>query len=238
MSSVNPRLEVPGTPIFLDVEGLPDQDFYYLIGIRLEREGRALYHHLWADAPKDEERIWKGFLGLLSEIDNPVLLHYGSYESSFLKKMSDRYGGPPQESAAAKSIASSINLLSLVFAQVYFLSYSSGLKEIARFLGFKWTDPLSSGLQSIVWRHQWEESHDPTIREKLITYNADDCEALAILGYSIGHLTEPTSGNKSNDSMKDIVRVNSIEELTSKWRAFKSPIQDLVRVNSAAHWNY
>jgi hypothetical protein len=70
----NPRLEVPGTPIFFDVEGLPDRDFYYLIGIRLEHEGRVSYHRLWADAPKDEEHIWKRFLGLLSEIDNPVLL--------------------------------------------------------------------------------------------------------------------------------------------------------------------
>jgi Transposase IS66 family/RNase_H superfamily len=175
---------------------------------------------------------------LLSEIDNPVLLHYGSYESSFLKKMCGRYGGPPQESAAAKSIASSINLLSLVFAQVYFPSYSNGLKEIARFLGFKWTDPLSSGLQSIVWRHQWEESHDPTIREKLIAYNADDCEALAILGHSIGHLTEPTHVDGSIDSMKDVVRVDSLEALPSKLRPFTSPIHDLVRVNSAAYWNY
>jgi predicted RecB family nuclease len=234
----SPRLEVPGTPLFFDVEGLPDRDFYYVIGFRLEHEGRALYHHLWADAPNDEELIWKEFLGLLSEIDNPVLLHYGSYESSFLKKMCQRYGGPPQESAVGKSIASSVNLLSFVFAQVYFPSYSSGLKETARFLGFKWTDPLSSGLQSIVWRHQWEESHDPTIREKLIRYNADDCEALAILGYSISHLTEPTSVDKSTDSMKDVVRVDSLEALPSKWRVFKSPIDDLVRVNSAAHWNY
>jgi len=234
----NPRLEVPGTPVFLDVEGLPDRDFYYLIGIRFEHEGRALYHHLWADGRKDEERIWEGFLDLLSEIDNPVLLHYGSYESSFLKKMCERYGGPPPESAVAKSIVSSINLLSFVFAQVYFPSYSSGLKEIARFLGFKWTDPLSCGLQSIVWRHQWEESHDPTIREKLIAYNADDCEALTILGYSIGHLTGLTSVDRSTASMKDIVRVDSLEALTSKWRVFKSPIDDLVRVNSAAHWTY
>ena len=33
----DPKLE--GTPVFLDVEGLPDRDFYYLIGIRV-RTGR------------------------------------------------------------------------------------------------------------------------------------------------------------------------------------------------------
>src|SRR5262249_14342330 len=116
----NPQLQVPGTPIFVDVEGLPDRDSYYLIGTLCENDGRVVRHHLWADAPEDEERIWKAFLAILSGINNPVLLHYGHFESTFLKKMSERYGGPPEESAAAKSIASSINLLSLIFAQVYF----------------------------------------------------------------------------------------------------------------------
>jgi hypothetical protein len=29
---LDPKLD--GTPVYLDVEGLPDRDFYYLIGIR------------------------------------------------------------------------------------------------------------------------------------------------------------------------------------------------------------
>ena len=66
----------------------------------------------------------------------------------------------------AKAIASSVNLLSLIFAQVYFPTYSNGLKEIARFLGFEWTDPfilrpsihrLASSMGRIA---------DPTVREK------------------------------------------------------------------------
>src|SRR4029077_17247893 len=31
-----PDLKLNGTPVFLDVEGLPDRDFYYLIGIRIQ----------------------------------------------------------------------------------------------------------------------------------------------------------------------------------------------------------
>ena len=73
---------------------------------------------------------------MLLGIDNPVLIHYGSFEATFLKKMCDRYGAPPEDSNAANAIASSINLLSVIFAQVYFPAYSNGLKEIARFLGF------------------------------------------------------------------------------------------------------
>src|SRR5262249_62079850 len=141
-----PKLRIEGTPIFFDVEGLPDRDFYYLIGVRLEGDTGSTRHALWADSAVDEERIWSAFLGILSGIDNPVLIHYVNFESTFLKSMCDRYGGPPEDSPAAKAIASSVNLLSLVFCQVYFSSYSYGLKEIATFFGFESAAPSSSGL--------------------------------------------------------------------------------------------
>src|SRR5215467_4789065 len=54
--------------------------------------------------------------------------------------------------AVAKAIKSSINVLSFLYAQVYFPTYSNSLKETARYLGFAWTEPSSCGLQSILWR--------------------------------------------------------------------------------------
>lgn len=236
----NPKLRIEGTPIFFDVEGLPDRDFYYLIGVRLEGDTGSTRHALWADSAVDEERIWSAFLGILSGIDNPVLIHYGNFESTFLKRMCDRYGGPPEDSPAAKAIASSVNLLSVIFAQIYFPSYSNGLKEIARFIGFEWTEPSSSGLQSIVWRHRWEESSDPTIREKLIAYNTDDCEALRLVAHTLGRLSELDIGpDESPGSGREIVHAEALgKNLTSKWRTFKSPLADLEHINRAAHWNY
>jgi hypothetical protein len=73
-----------GTPVFLDVEGLPDRDFYYLVGIRVEGPGGTEHRFLWADSPADEKRIWEEFLGILSGTDRPMLLHYGSFEKTFL----------------------------------------------------------------------------------------------------------------------------------------------------------
>ena len=141
----NPQLRVEGTQIFLDVEGLPDRDSYYLIGMRFNTDEGICQHSLWADRD-EEEKIWREFLRFLSDIENPVLIHYGSFETTFLKKMCDRYGGPPEDSVAAQAIVSSVNLLSVIFAQVYFPSYSNGLKENTRFLGFEWTDSSASGL--------------------------------------------------------------------------------------------
>ena len=87
-----PDLKLKGSPVFLDVEGLPDREFYYLIGIRIQAAEGSVQHSFWADDAKEEELIWNDFLGVLSEITNPHLIHYGSYETIFLKRMCERHG--------------------------------------------------------------------------------------------------------------------------------------------------
>jgi len=42
---------------FLDVESLPDRDFYYLVGIRIEVDGRPTHYSFWADSLSDERTI-------------------------------------------------------------------------------------------------------------------------------------------------------------------------------------
>jgi predicted RecB family nuclease len=236
----DPQLNINGTAIYFDVEGPPDRDFYYLIGVRLEGNKGVAQHSLWADKATDENRIWWSFLDILSGIDHPVLIHYGNFETTFLKRMCDRYGGPPEDSAAAKAISSSVNLLSVIFAQVYFPTYSNGLKDIAQCLGFQWGASFASGLQSIAWRHEWDASGDPTVREKLIAYNSDDCEALCLVFRTLGQISQSTIATAdSTGSKSGIIRVESLgKNLTSKWRTFKSVVADLELINNAAHWNY
>lgn len=235
-----PELHLDGTIIIFDVEGLPDRDFYYLIGVRLEGKKGIDKYSLWADSIADEERIWKDFLNIMSGVDCPILMHYGSYEITFLKRMCDRYGGPPKDSIADKAIMSSVNLLSVIYARVYFPTYSNSLKEIARFLGFEWNNPLASGLQSIVWRSQWEASRDDILRTNLITYNSDDCEALNLVALTLWQLlaVEITADNKSGAN-PEIVHAETLgKNLSSKWKIFKSPLADMERINEAAYWSY
>ncbi len=99
----SPELKIEGTPVYLDVEGLPDRDFYYLIGIRVKTAQGVVQHSLWADTANEEKQIWADFLDILSEIENPVLIHYGSFETIFLKRMCDRHGAPPEGSAGIQS---------------------------------------------------------------------------------------------------------------------------------------
>lgn len=234
-----PELPMDGTPVFLDVEGLPDRDSYYLIGVRVEAPGGAVHQSLWANSPADERQIWEEFLGILSETDRPILLHYGSFEKTFLKKMCERHGGPPEPSVAATAIASSTNLLAVIYAQIYFPAYSNGLKEIAHFLGFKWTDLSASGLLSIAWRSRWEESQDAGLRDRLIAYNANDCEALSLLARTIALLLAPEVPTGKPGTLPEVVHAEDLgRNLLSKWRVFKSPLPDMEKINEAAYWNY
>jgi len=175
-----PDLKLKGTPVFLDDEGLPDRDFYYLIGIRVQAAEGGVQHSFWADDAIGEKLMWNDFLGILSKIKDPHLIHYGSYETIFLKRMRQRHGGPPEGSRAATAFDCATNLLSFIYAQIYFPTYSNGLKEISGYLGFRWSGSLTSGLETIVWRHRWEASRDPAVKQTLLAYNRQDCEALEL----------------------------------------------------------
>jgi predicted RecB family nuclease len=147
-----PELTVDGTPVYLDVEGLPDCNFYYLIGVRIGNGESAIQHSLWAEVVEDEEKIWREFLGILETLEKPVLVHYGSYENTFLKRMSERYGSLSASSNPETALTPSVNLLAVIFAQVYFPIYSNGLKDVARWLGIQWSDKDFTGLTgSSVW---------------------------------------------------------------------------------------
>lgn len=235
-----PELTIAGTPVFLDVEGLPDRDFYYLIGMRIGSGESSTQHSFWANSREDERSLWAEFLAIFRELDNPVLIHYGSFESTFLKRMCARYGEPPEGSVVARAMTSSVNLLSVIFAQIYFPGYSNGLKDTANHLGFAWSDPAASGLQSIVWRSQWEESPNPSIQEKLVRYNAEDCQALELVTRTLAHLVpRDARGGPAQIETANVVLVDSIDaRKTSKWRAFASSIPGFEKINAAAHWDY
>jgi predicted RecB family nuclease len=227
-----------GTPVFIDVESLPDRDFYYLIGLRWPSETGIQECALWAEAYEDEMQSWTEFIHIISSIKLPVLIHYGNFESIFVNRMIDRYG-VPRESIDLKIFDSTINLLKLIFARVYFPTYSNGLKDIAGYLGFKWDDPASSGLQSIVWRHEWERLHDPGVKEKIIRYNADDCQALSVVNEALIAFSNMSGLNGASYGNTRVAHTDAVSKtFDTKWKKFKSPISGLEQINSAARWDY
>src|SRR5262249_741823 len=52
-------MRLDGIPVFLDVEGMPDRDVYYLVGLRFESGGKWVERSFWADDPDDERLMWE-----------------------------------------------------------------------------------------------------------------------------------------------------------------------------------
>jgi predicted RecB family nuclease len=77
-----PSLKFEGTPAFLDVEGMQDGSYYYLIGLRYECGGKQVEQSFWADKMDNEREIWASCLRTLRTIENAQIVSYAAYETS------------------------------------------------------------------------------------------------------------------------------------------------------------
>ena len=171
-----PEIHRHPVELFLDMEGIPDQDFYYLIGLLICQADESRYISFWADQPEEEGTIWLQFLEEVKKYPEAPLYHYGSFEQKAVTKLSRRY---ETDGSILKSRL--INVNTYIYGRIYFPVRSNGLKDIGRFVGATWSSKDASGLQSLVWRHHWEETQNPKYRELLVTYNGEDCKALHLL---------------------------------------------------------
>jgi predicted RecB family nuclease len=233
----SPSLPIEGTPVFMDVEGMPDRDFYYLIGLRHETQGTYIEQSFWADAPEGEEDIWLKCLRALKQIDNPRILHYGAYETRFLKHMRERWTSPEDVAFVDCIVDGAVNLLSRMYGRIYFPTYSNGLKEIARWLGFEWTWAQASGGVALLLRRCWELTSDEEMRRKLITYNIEDCRAAEVVAGALVRIC----GNVEDIGTTGLetVNVSSLEVgFQRTFGKFPSALPEFERINAAAYWDY
>jgi predicted RecB family nuclease len=234
----SPSLSIEGTPVFMDVEGIPDRDFYYLIGLRHEAHGLPVEHSFWAKGPEGECDIWRECVRALQEIENPRIVHYGAYESRFLKLMRNRWKLSACDAEFVDRIVDgSINLLAVMYGRIYFPTYSNGLKEIARWLGFEWTWPQASGSAAILLRRCWELTPDDALRRKLIEYNIEDCRAAAVVKEALVRVCG--NGEANGPGILDAVNVSSLEVgFHRTFGKFPSALPEFEKINAAAYWDY
>jgi predicted RecB family nuclease len=233
-----PELQIKGTPVFFDVEGIPDRDLYYLIGLRFRNGGSIVQHSLWADTSEDEAQIYFQFLKILETIEKPSLIHYGSFETEFLKQMGARYGISVQATLESNGNHTPTNLLSIIRGQVYFPTYSNSLKSIAPWLGFEWSDASLAGIKSISYRCEWEASHNVSIKNALIDYNAEDCQAAEVVTQALLRLTATDPANGGEQQIEGAVHVDSLKNPRMVWGSFESQFKEFEKINVAAWWNY
>jgi predicted RecB family nuclease len=187
------------TQIYFDVEGTEEgAGFVYLVGLVVIEDGKIEEHSFWADTPNEEVDVFLKFVKIISHYDDYVLYHYGSYELSYLKRMKRKAGFVTQK--IDKIIEKSFNLLTIFFHNVYMPTYTNGLKDIARYLGYQWSDEKASGIQSIVWRKRWEMNGMEQYKSKLIRYNLEDCHALLKVKNFVNDILPSETVGKDNNA--------------------------------------
>jgi len=236
-----PHLPDVATRIYLDIEGVPDRQFVYLLGLIVERNGVEERYSFWADSPAEESRLFQHFLDVVGPLEDVCLYTYGSYEAAFLRRMIKHTG---QDELRTQILARVVNVLSVIHAHIYVPTYSNSLKDIGPYLGFRWTDPDASGLQSIVWRKKWEETGVASFKDTLTTYNLEDCAALRTVTefvYSIC-LDQPAlpPSQTETPAAHQVSRVQDITPPSSRreWCRPEFAVPDFAFINKRAHFDY
>ncbi|RWK54610.1 TM0106 family RecB-like putative nuclease [Mesorhizobium sp.] len=229
-----PKLPTASVRIYLDIEGVPEEGFTYLIGLVVCDGERVERHSLWSDDRKGEAEIFARFLTIVGRYDAPRIYCYGNYESSFIARM--RRQARRKRSIDAV-LATLTNVLTVIYPHFYFPTYSNGLKEVAGCLGCRWTEPDASGIESVVWRKNWEKTGDAWWKTKLIEYNLDDCEALRRVS---AFLSEPLTGGTESKSgiLPRVAAVAQLDNLarTVTWSQFAHA--DFAFINKRAYFDY
>ncbi|RKE26102.1 putative RecB family nuclease [Paraburkholderia sp. BL23I1N1] len=231
------RPAVPKAPtfIYVDMEGSPSGDFVYLLGMLIVESGISKYQFFWADNENDEKKMFSDFCEFIERFDNAHLFYYGSYEARVFKRLITLFQGG---SANDIFTTCSTNVLSLIYANIYFPTYSNELKEIAKYLGFEWSSPSATGLDSIVWRAKWEISHESVTKDLLLTYNKDDCLALRKVTDFLSALPELDDSTDSNEGGIRFVEQIKQEDNVGKFGKKPFAMNEFSEINERAYFDY
>jgi predicted RecB family nuclease len=235
------KIDAEHTPIiYLDVEGDPDKQSYYLVGLRIRTATATTQYSFWADSPSEEKAMWTACVRAVSPLNGARIVCYGNFDRTFLLRMKTRYPEVEGSSALVDELVKTLtNVVSLIYAHIYFPTYSNTLKDIASFLGFTWTHPGANGLYAMMWRFQWELSPERALKDRLVVYNTDDCKALELVFGVVAEIGGRADEGVNSTGAADVVQVDSL-----KW---KRPHQfqkntfanaELDFINRCGYWDY
>jgi predicted RecB family nuclease len=243
------RIYVLGTPqlptcpvqIYLDIESNPEAGFVYLIGMITVVNGTETQSSFWADGKAQEVDIFEQFVAEVTRHADFLVFCYGNYERAFITRMRKV---AKSKRLVDKILNALVNVLTLVYSQVYFPTYSNGLKDIGRYVGCTWTAPEASGLQSIVWRIQWEVTQREEWKQHLTTYNLEDCVGLQrvteVLATIVNRANAATPPPLEAPKGPPIAFLEDVEKLSDfhTWGKIPFVHPDYEYINKCAYFDY
>lgn len=174
--------------LFVDLEGTANQvndgevvDMDYLIGVLARERGEEKFHSFVAHNPDEEKSMFLEFVKWISGLDDYVLYHWARYERTRFGRMADKY--KLRAAQKAEIVGKLHDLHKIAIAGFAFPTYGTGIKAIAPYIGFEWSQDDVSGTESIAMYFEYVE--DPVKNrknlEKIVKYNREDCEALRVV---------------------------------------------------------
>ena len=180
-------IHAPGVLLY-DIESDPDARHDFLHGFwRLPRAAdgswdlhAARYQPLLVLAEHGEPRCWQRLDRYLRCHDGWPVLHYGETESLALRRMAERQGvAEPQLKRLRCRL---VDVHARVRSHWRLPLNSYGLKAVAAWQGFRWSQTGVDGARALLWWRQWQGG-GPARRGSthalnwIFTYNRDDCRA-------------------------------------------------------------
>jgi hypothetical protein len=144
-----------------------------LIGVLVSSLNEKKYFSFWADDISQEKSIWINFLKIVCNYPVAPIFHYGNYEKKVITELSVRYNINVDD-----ILGRLCNLTSYIYGRIYFPTRTNRLKDLCNYLGYTWTIEGASGLDSIVWRNNYDKNQDLRFQNDLIVYNKEDCRNL------------------------------------------------------------
>jgi len=174
------------TEIFLDLEGsgsspegseLVEMD--YLIGVVVRKGKKQEYIPFTANNTHKEKEMLLNFLKFIKKQKNYVIYHWHSYEKTHLTNMMEKYSIDDKTAQLVLSDNVRIDLHRVATSRFAFPTYSTSIKSIAKWMGFKWRHKEVDAVESIVMYLDYV--NNPKLNQKKLKmiqdYNEDDCMA-------------------------------------------------------------
>jgi uncharacterized protein len=159
--------ELAGAPgvLLYDIESDPDARDDFLHGfLVLERDGAggwneaaARYQPLLALQEHGEQRLWQRLQRLLARYPDWPVLHYGETEVIGLVRLAQRQGASDAEVQQLRGRMLDVHARLRRHWRLPVSSY--GLKAVAGWLGFAWSQKGVDGARCLLWWRQWRQWH-------------------------------------------------------------------------------
>ncbi|MBN1122760.1 MAG: TM0106 family RecB-like putative nuclease [Anaerolineae bacterium] len=163
--------------IFFDVESVPSEDCFYLMGLLVRRGDDLTFEYDLAEHPGEQAAMWEQFLQHIDRIGGWVY-HYGVYERTAINCLMSRFGEDPR---ALDLLDRLVDLQKVINESVTLPLKGYSLKDVAPWLGFEWSGVTQHADDSMLEYFHWLETGDRTHIDNILVYNKDDVEATRVV---------------------------------------------------------